>query len=108
LRRKIRVDNQHIRRTTYHADGGEIFHGVVLQLTRSRAGAVGGDIALNQRVAVGCGACSILAANGTNAPSLCDLVRPRRPQQRRARCSGWFCWGMPPVQRLNVAKGLSP
>ena len=47
------VDHQHIGRAADHADGREVFDRVIGQLAGGRAGAVGGDIALQQGVAIG-------------------------------------------------------
>ena len=49
----VGVDHQHVGRAADHADGREVLDRVVGQLARGRAGAVRGDIALHQRVAVG-------------------------------------------------------
>ena len=64
------VDHQHIRRSANHADGGKVFDGVIGQLARGGAGAVGGHIALQQGVAVRCSSRGRLACNHTTAAAL--------------------------------------
>ena len=64
------VDHQHIGRAANHADGREVFDGVIRHLAGGGAGAMGGHIALQQGVAVRRGAGRGLAGDHAAAAGL--------------------------------------
>jgi hypothetical protein len=70
LGRHVGVDDQHVGRRADHADRREVLDGVVGQLARGGAGAVRGDVALHQRVAVGRRARGALRGDDAAAPAL--------------------------------------